>query len=52
MATGIVTTDNLTLRKTPDSNGSPMGLLPKGTAVDTIVDDRTCRRDPRRMGTG
>jgi hypothetical protein len=40
MATGIVTTDNLTLRKTPDSNGSPMGLLPKGTAVDTIVDDR------------
>lgn len=40
MATGIVTTDNLTLRKTPDPGGSPMGLLQKGAVFDAIVDDR------------
>ena len=39
MATGIVTTDNLTLRKTPDSNGVSIGLLQKGAAFDAIVDN-------------
>lgn len=40
MTTGIVTTDNLTLRETPDPNGTPMGLLQKGTIFDSILDDR------------
>jgi len=39
MATGIVSTDNLTLRKTPDSSGESMGLLQKGATFDAIVDN-------------
>jgi hypothetical protein len=40
MTTGIVTTDNLTLRKTPDPNGVALGILQKGAVFDAIVDDR------------
>ncbi|WP_441233936.1 hypothetical protein [Bradyrhizobium sp. 930_D9_N1_4] len=39
MTTGIVTTDNLTLRKTPDPNGLPLGILQKGAVFEAIVDD-------------
>lgn len=37
MTTGMVKTDNLTLRKTPDPNGVSLGILQNGAVFETIT---------------